>query len=193
LKLAESPADDTVTAEAVSILGQELAFERTRAILDRARGLRHIQTARVCLEVLGRSGTADAVGALAKVMEEEVGALAPAAAQALGAAGSPAAEPPLILALQSEKADLRVAAANALGRVGSVTAVLPLKEAAERSWLDLELRRATHQAVAEIHSRLPGASPGQLSLAGAEMGQLSLAQDGVGQLSLSDEGTPKDV
>jgi HEAT repeat protein len=203
LELAESLADDVVSAEAVSLLGQELPFERTKAILDRARGLRYIQTARVCLEALGRSGTADTVDTLAKVMEEEVGTLAPAAAQALGATGSPAAEPPLILALQREQADLRVAAAKALGRVGSVAAVLPLKEAAERSWLDLQLRRATRQAIAEIQSRLPGASPGQLSLAGAEAGQLSLAQveagqlslaaDPAGQLSLSDEGTPKDV
>jgi HEAT repeat protein len=187
-KLAESPADDAVSAEAVSILDRELPLERTRAILDRARGLRHIQTARVCLEVLGRSGAADAVDALAKVMEEEVGALAPDAAQALGATGSPAAEPPLILALQRELADLRVAAAAALGHVGSVAAVLPLKEAAERSWLDLQLRRAAHQAIAEIHSRLPGASPGQLSLAGAEMGHLSLAQAEAGQLSLAQNG-----
>jgi len=185
LELAESLADDTVSAEAVSILDQTLSFERTRAILDRARGVRHIQTARVCLEALGRSGAAAAVDALAKVMEEEEGGLAAAAAQALGATGSSAAEPSLILALQRELADLRVAAANALGRVGSAAAVLPLKEAAERSWLDFEIRRATQQAIAEIHSRLSGASPGQLSLAGAEMGQLSLAQDGAGQLSLA--------
>ena len=156
--------------------------------------------------------------ALAKVMEEEEGELAAAAARALEATGSPAAEPPLILALQREQADLmilalqreqanlRVAAAKALGRVGSVAAVLPLKEVAERSWFDFELRRATQQAIAEIHSRLPGASPGQLSLAGAGAGQLSLATDPAGQLSLqpgepgqlslsdiNDEGTPTDV
>jgi HEAT repeat protein len=189
LELAESLADDTVSAEAVSILGQELPFERARAILDRARSVRHVQTARACLEALGGSGAADAVGALAKVMEVEVGVLAAAAAEALGATGSPAAEPSLILALQRELADLRVAAASALGRVGSAAAVLPLKEAAERSWLDLELRRATQQAIAEIHSRLSGASPGQLSLAGAGAGQLSLAQDGTGQLSLATDPT----
>jgi HEAT repeat protein len=200
-KLAEGLADDTVSAEAVSILGQKLSFERTRAILDRARSVRHVQTARICLEALGRSGAAAAVDALAQVMEEEEGVLAAAAAQALGATGSPAAEPSLILALEREQgdlltltlqrelADLRVAAARALGRVGSVAAVLPLKEAAERSWLDLELRRATQQAIADIHYRLPGASPGQLSLAGAEMGQLSLAQDGAGQLSFATDPT----
>jgi HEAT repeat protein len=209
LDLAESLEDDIVSAEAVSILGRELPFGRMRAILDRTRSVRHILTARVCLEALGRSGAADAVDALAKVMEEEEGELAPAAAQALGTTGSPAAEPSLILALQRELEDLRVAAASALGRVGSAAAVLPLKEAAERSWLDRELRRAAHQAIAEIQSRLPGATPGQLSLAGADAGQLSLAQDGTGQLSLatdsagqlslsdisniSDQGIQKDV
>ena len=200
LELAESLADDTVSAEAVSILDQKLSFKRTRAIFDHARNVHHIQTARVCLEALGRSGTADAVDALAKVMEEEGGELAAAAARALGATGSPAAEPPLILALEREQADLmilalqheqanlRVAAAKALGRVGSGAAVLPLKEAAERFWLDFELHRATQQATAEIHSRLPSASPGQLSLAEAEMGQLSLAQAEAGQLSLAQAG-----
>ena len=185
LELAESLEDDAVSAEAVSPLGRELPFERTRAILDRALRRRRLQTARACLEALGRSGDAAAVDVLAKVMEQEQGELAAAAARALGATGSPAAEPPLILALQREQADLRVAAANALGRVGSAAAVLPLKEAAERSRLDRELRRATRQAIAEIQSRLQGASPGQLSLAGAEAGQLSLAEAEAGQLSLA--------
>jgi len=203
LELAENPEDDAASAQAVSILGHELSFEHTRAILDKARGLRRIQTARICLEAFGRSGDAAAVDALTHVMEEEEGELAAAAARALEATGSPAAEGPLILALQREQMDLRMAAANALARVGSVAAVLPLEEAAVRFWLDFELGRATQQAIAEIHSRLPGASPGQLSLAAAEMGQLSLAQDGAGQLSLAtdpagrlslgDEGTPKDV
>jgi hypothetical protein len=62
--------------------------------------------------------------------------------------------------------------------------VLPLKETAERFESDPDLSRATRQAIAEIQSRLPGASPGQLSLAGAEVGQLSLAQGDAGQLSL---------
>jgi hypothetical protein len=111
--------------------------------------------------------------------------LATAAALALGTAGNAAAEPALIPALQREQEDLLIAAANALARVGSVAAVLPLKEAAERFPRNPELQRATRQAIAEIQSRLPGASPGQLSLAGTEAGQLSLAQDEAGQLSLA--------
>jgi HEAT repeat protein len=75
-----------------------------------------------------------------------------------------------------------VAAAEALGRSGTVAAVLPLKRAAELS-KGIELRRAARQAVAEIQSRLPGASPGQLSLSSSEAGRLSLAQAEAGQLS----------
>ena len=187
LELAESMEDDNVSAEAVSILDQKLPFDRTRAILDQALSRRHTRTARACLEALGRSGANAAIDVLQEVMAQEKGELAAAAAQILGAIGNPVAEPSLILALEREQADLRVAAANALGRVGSVEAVLPLKEATERSWLDREFDRAARQAIAEIQSRLQGASPGQLSLAGAEAGQLSLAQAETGQLSLADD------
>ncbi|HWN41261.1 MAG TPA: HEAT repeat domain-containing protein [Thermoanaerobaculia bacterium] len=201
LELAENLEEDAVSAEALSILERELPFERVNAILRLALRRRRLQTARVCLEAIGRRGATAGVDLLVKVMEREHGELAPVAAEALGAIGSPAAEPSLIQALQRDDADVRVAAANALGRAGSAAAVLPLKEAAERSRLDLELRRATRQAIAEIKSRLQGASPGQLSLAGAEAGQLSLAQaeaeaeagqlslteDPAGQLSLGDD------
>ena len=187
LEFAESEDDDAFSAGAVSILDRELPFERVRAILIHALRRHRRLTARACLEALGRSGATRAVDTLAKVMAREKGELAVAAAQALGSTGSPAAEPVLILALQHDKPDLRVAAANALGRVGSTAAVLPLKEAAESAVRDPELFRATRQAIAEIQSRLPGASPGQLSLAGAEAGQLSLAQADAGQLSLAQE------
>jgi hypothetical protein len=183
----EDLKDDAVSAEAVSILDRELPFERTAAILDRALRGRRIQTARACLEIIGRSGAADAAGVLARVLEKGYDELALATAQALGATGSPAAEPPLILALLREKTDLQVAAAQALGRIGSVAAVLPLKEANQRFWLDLKLRQATRQAISEIQSRVEGGSPGQLSLAGADTGQLSLATDPAGQLSLGGE------
>jgi HEAT repeat protein len=182
--VAESLVDDPVSAEAVSILDRELPFERARAILDQALRTRRLRTAQACLEAIGQRGDATAVGVLEKVMAQEEGELATAAARALGATGGPAAEPWLIQALRREPAGLQVAAANALGRVGSVAAVPLLQEAAERSRLDLELRRATRQAIAEIHSRLPGASRGQLSLAGSEAGQLSLTADPAGQLSL---------
>jgi hypothetical protein len=185
MQLAGSEADDDCSAQAVSALGLELPFERTKAILVQALRGRHIQTARACLEALGRSGTAAAVDDLAEVMAREKGELAVAAAQVLGMTGSAAAEPPLIQALRHEKAEVQVAAAIGLGRLGSAAAVLPLEEAAERSPRDHEIGRATRQAVAEIQSRLQGASRGQLSLAETKVGQLSLAQAEAGQLSLA--------
>jgi hypothetical protein len=184
-ELAESLEDDAGSAQAVAHLGRNLPFETTHSLLTQAlRRRRFMQTACACLESLGASGDAAAVDVLAKVLAVEKGELAVAAAQALGSTGSPAAEPPLLLALQRDKADLQRAAATALGRAGSAAAVLPLEETAERAH-DPELRRATRQAIAEIQSRLQGASPGQLSLAGEEAGQLSLPEAEAGQLSLS--------
>jgi HEAT repeats len=185
VELAGSQADDAVSAQAVSILGQKLSFDLTRAFLDQALRKRRFRTARACLTALGRSEDAAAVDLLAKVLARERGELADAAAEALGRTGSPAAEAPLIQALGRERAEIRAAAAKALGHIGSATAVPPLKEAAERFSHDPELRRATRQAIAEIQSRLPGASPGQLSLSGAEAGQLSLAGAEAGQLSIA--------
>jgi hypothetical protein len=188
LEIAEGLKDDAVSAEAVSTLDRELPFERATAILDGTLSRRYLQTPRVCLEAIGRSGAGAAVDVLSKVLEKESGELALAAAQGLGATGSPAAEPSLIVALQRDQSDLRLAAANALGRVGSVAAVLPLKEMANRFLLG-EVRKAARQAIAEIQSRVQGASPGQLSLAGAEAGQLSLAEAEAGQLSLAEDPT----
>ena len=186
MTLAEGTVEDGLSAQAVSILGQRLEPERAKAILVQALRRRRLQTARACLESLGRSGAAQAVEVLAKVMAREKSELAAAAARALGETGSPAAEPPLLLALQREKVDLQVAAASALGRVGSAASVLALKDVAE-GLSSPELRRAARQAIAEIQARLPGATPGQLSLAGEEAGQLSLAEAEAGQLSLATE------
>lgn len=184
-QLTESDEDDAVSAQAVSLLGRELPFARTQAILTQALRIRRLQTARACLESMGTSGDAAAVEVLAKVLARETGELAVAAAEALGATGSPAAEAPLIAALERDKTDLRVAAATALASVGSAASVPALREAAEGSLFDRELRRAARQAIAEIQARVPGASPGQLSLAGVEAGQLSLAQAEAGQVSLA--------
>jgi HEAT repeat protein len=184
--LTESRVDDAVRAEAVSALERELPFERTKAILDDALDRYHSKTACACLEALCKSGDAAAVDELGKALAREPGELAAAAAQALGATGSPAAEPALLLALQRQEADLRVAVAHALGRVGTAAAVLPLQEAAGGSWLDREWHRAVREEIAEIQSRLHGASPGQLSLPDTEAGQLSLAQAEAGQLSIAE-------
>jgi HEAT repeat protein len=188
IELAESQEDDTASAQAIAALGRELPLERTRAILARALGRRLLQTAHACLEALGDSGAREDFDILTKVLTRETSELAAAAAQALGAAGSPDAEPVLLAALKQPS--VRVAAAKALGRAGTPAAVLPLKEAAEQT-RDPELRSAVRQAVAEIQSRLQGASPGQLSLAGEEAGKLSLAEAEAGQLALAaEEGSP---
>lgn len=190
LELADSLVADEVSAQAITGLGRELPFERTKEILALARRRRRLETARACVEALGRSGEAEAIEILAEILEGEGSALAVAAAGALGETGDPAAEAPLLRVLQREQTDVQVAAAIALGRVGSVAAVLPLKEADEAAANLPELRRAARQSVAEIQSRLQGASPGQLSLAQAEAGQLSLAVDPAGQLSISGDGAP---
>jgi HEAT repeat protein len=187
LKIAEGLERDAMSAEAVEALGGELPFERAKALLDRTWPTGHPQTALECVRVIGYSGAPGAVDALAEMLALENIELAVAAAKALGSIESPAAEPPLIQALSREPSAIRMAAANALARVGSTAAVLPLKEAAESALLDPDFRQAARQAIAEIQSRVQGASPGQLSLAGAEAGQLSLAADSAGQLSLSDE------
>ena len=188
-KIAEKSSDYASSDLAVSHLGGKLSVAAVKDILSRALRKRAHQTARACLESLGRRGAA-AVGILARVMTKQKGELAIAAAVALGTTGERAAEAALLEALQSEDSGLREAAATALGRVGTAAAVQPLQEAAERSWLALGLRSAARQAIAEIQSRLQGASPGQLSLAGTEAGQLSLAQADAGQLSLAHAEVP---
>ena len=92
-------------------------------------------------------------------------------------------------ALNGRRLQTACACLEVLGHVGSAADVLPLQQAAERFTLDLELRRAARQAIAEIQSRLQGAAPGQLSLAGVDMGQLSLAGNEAGQLSLAIDPT----
>jgi len=185
LELAASTEDDTAGARAVALLGRELPPERTREILGQA--LRHslFKTARACLEALGGSSDPADIDLLAKALMRETGDRLATVVQALEATHSPAAEPPLLAALRHIRTDVRVAAARTLGRIGTAAAVLPLQETAAQT-REQDLRRAALQAVAEIQSRLPGASPGQLSLAPPDAGQLSLAETEAGQLSLAD-------
>jgi HEAT repeat protein len=179
-------ADDGPVARAVTTLGDRLPSDDARSILARALRTRRLETARVCLHRLARGRDASAVPVMASVLAVEKGELAVAAAQALAETGLPTAEGPLLAALTRDVPDVRVAAASALGRVGSVEAVLPLKEV-ETRYHDEATRRAARQGVAAIQSRLPGASPGQLSLAPADAGALSIAEDETGRLSLDEE------
>ena len=179
--------DEAYTARAIEALGQDLPPQRVQAILDSALRGRRRQTARACLEILGRHGGAEAVESLTRVVRVDKEELAVAAAQALGATGLVAAQWPLIEALRRDHPDLQAAAARALGLLGTAEAVLPLREAAERFQRDRALSSASRQAIAEIQSRLAGASPGQLSLTGGGAGRLALAGNESGQLSLTDD------
>jgi HEAT repeat protein len=172
---------DVWPAAAIAALGPNFTLERATTTLEFALRGKRPETARACAEALGACGPA-ALEPLVEALGVRMGLVAAAAARSLGALGMPAAEGPLIRALNGDAPGLRVAAAEALGRSGTVAAVLPLKIAAERS-PDPELRRAARQAVAEIQARLPGASPGQLSLSVTEAGQLSLAEPEAGRLS----------
>jgi len=183
-EIARLTLDDDAGARAVAALGRHLPFDAVKEILGRALRLRLVETARACLEALGREGSPEAVGLTVKVMSIEKGALALAALQALAATGSPAAEAPLLATLDRSAPDLRLAAARALGRVGSVAAVLPLKEAEARHSHEPGFGAAARHAIAEIQSRAGRATPGQLSLAAAEAGTLSLADEERGRLSL---------
>ncbi|PYQ01969.1 MAG: hypothetical protein DMF82_17660 [Acidobacteria bacterium] len=187
LEVAErDPPDDAAAAQAVTVLGNKLSPEQARDILGRALRTRQEGTARACLIALAHRDDAESVASIARVMSVEKGALAIAAADALAATGAAAAEPPLLAALGREVGDLRVAIARALGRVGSAAAVAPLKQAEARARA-ADFSRAARQAVAEIQARLPGASPGQLSLASGEAGRLSLTEDERGRLSLKED------
>jgi hypothetical protein len=154
------------------------------------------------LDLVGRAGTGDAcaaraIEALGVRLPEGLGeatlrralggAARPRTARAcletLGRLGRAEAEGLMLEALRSEDPEVSVASAQALAGAGTVTAVVPLREAALRGG---DLRRAARQAIAGIQSRLPGAGPGQLSLAGGEAGALSLADGEPGALSLAD-------
>jgi HEAT repeat protein len=179
---------DGRSARAVTALGEHLDPDVAGRILHEALQARRRATARASVLALGRVGRAEVIEPLAETLDEEDDALVVAAANALGAIGDPAAEPPLIAALDREGPSIWPAIAEALGQVGTAAAVAPLREMASRFPFDLGLRRASRQAIAQIQSRLTGATPGQLALADGDTGQLSLAEKGlVGQVSLADQ------
>jgi hypothetical protein len=160
LDLAGAAAYDATASEAIRILGPRLAPQRALEILAEARRVGKAETALACLELL------------------RVHPRAPAWAEV---------QPAMLDLLGSADEDVRVLAARVLGAAGTVTAVPPLLEAGER--LGGALRGAARQAVAEIQSRLTGASPGQVSLSGTDAGQVSLAEEGkTGAVSVPEAG-----
>jgi HEAT repeat protein len=169
---------DIIAAQAVGALGDSMPTDVGVQVLRQALRTRRLRTCVACVQAVEPLGGSEARELLVKMLTRESGALAVAAAQALGryARGSAEIEEALIRALEREEPDVRLAAIEALGHMGSARAVLPIQEAG-RTGADAETRRAARQAVAEIQSRLPGASAGQLSVAGDDAGRLSLADD----------------
>jgi len=184
---------DEVGARAIVGLGADFAAGDAVAVLRAAvTGGRRAMALR-SIGALGQTATDEGTETLARVVATEDAELAVAAARALGATGAGEAEPALIGALGHDAPDVRVAAAEALGRVGSPRAVVPLKTCAASHTFDGMLKRAVRQAVAEIQARVPGASPGQLSMAATAAGQVSLVEeDRRGQVSL-EGATPPDA
>ena len=159
VELAESAADDACAARAIEALGDQLPVERAIAILERALRYNLRGTAQACMKALSTFGPSSARGA----------------------------ESLLVEVLQRDDVELRIAAARALGHVAAVSAVLPLQETAARIGTPGFLS-AARQAVAEIQSRIAGASTGQLSMTGADTGRLSMAEAEAGRLTLNDGG-----
>jgi hypothetical protein len=185
VEVARAPdAEDASRARAIEALGDRLPLDVAHETLARGVDGEHRASVLACVDALGRIGER-AVGLLSDALSSPDGEIAVAAARALGLTG-PAASPPLVAALASEELAVRVAAAESLGRVGSVECVPALRAAAERSGM----ARTVRQAVAEIHARLSGAEPGQLSLAAGGAGELSLAAEEAGALSVVDGERP---
>ncbi|MDO8834998.1 MAG: HEAT repeat domain-containing protein [Vicinamibacterales bacterium] len=186
LELTSAGVPDGVAAKAVAALGTAFPADRAITRLREAREAGHGATALACVENLGASGSATAVEVLVEILEADRGVLAAAAARALGKVGDARSEKALVAALDDDSSEVRVAAAETLGRIGTPLAVVPLREASAANLLNAELRRATRQAIAEIQSRVAGASPGQLSLAQDQAGQVSLVEEDThGQVSLA--------
>jgi hypothetical protein len=189
---ASTEVADGRSARAVTALEEALTVDEAKAILESALAGRRRTTAQAAVKALGGGGGAEVVEPLAAALEVEDDQLVVAAAGALGATGDAAAEAPLIAALDRDGPTVWPAIAEALGRVGTAAAVAPLRTMASRYPFDLGLRRASRQSIAEIQSRLTGATPGQLALADGDAGQLSLADEGrEGQVSLAEQAEPE--
>ena len=169
---------DTIAAQAVGALGDRMPADVGVQILRQALRTRRLRTCVACVQAVEPLGGSEARELVVKMLTRERGDLAVAAARALGryAHGSAEIEEALIRTLDRGEDDVRLAAIEALGHMGSARAVLPIQDAA-RAGANAETRSAARQAVAEIQSRLPGASAGQLSIADHEAGRLSLADD----------------
>jgi hypothetical protein len=183
LAALEDPSDEIRLRAAVVSGKKGRATLLEIASSDRSREV----LAAKAIEKLGGDLPVDrAAATLAEALGADRTKVALAAVKSLGARDDTAAEVPLIEAL-GRGGEVGAAAIEALGKLGTAAAVVPLREVAAADPLDIALRRAVTLAIARIQSRLPGASPGQLSLAGEGEGKLTLSDDGPGgEVSLSE-------
>ena len=150
---------------------------------------RQIAEIEACVRRLASADDAESVSAIRVALWSVNDEVARVVSRTLAEHGSPALEETLTAALQHRLADVQLDAVRTLGRIGSVAAVAPLGDWASRHALDRWVRGAARQAIAEIQSRLPSASPGQLSIAAGEAGEVSLAdEDTRGEVSLEKPG-----
>ncbi len=180
LVAALQDASVEVRLRAASALGEK--GQETLLALVRDETTEDGCAARAIAALGERLSEAEAVDVLRRALDSGRPETAIACLDSLAAQPATGAEEMLLTALRAEKDEVRVAAARALGRAGSAAAVPELLAAAEAGPGDL--RRVTRQAIAEIQSRLPGAGPGQLSLASGTAGALSVVEVAAGGLSV---------
>jgi len=178
--------EEEPAARAIGLLARRLGSSEIMTILDSALRAGRRTVAFSAIESLGRGDDASACARLEALLRGDDEALAAAAANALSFTHAATAEQALVRALESPSPDVRHAAVRALGRIGRLASIAQLNTLLHGKALDPELTSAVQQAIAAIQARIPGASPGQVSLAEGEAGHVSLASDDrAGQVSLS--------
>ena len=194
LKLALGRASgDAHATEAIAVLREHFRSRHARWLLRRAIEARRVSVVAACLARLVAAGEESSVPGVAAALHSEDDAVARAASHALAQAEAPCFEDTLIAALEHRLPAVQAEAVTTLGRVGSVRAVAPLRDWESRHGLDRWFRADARRAIAQVQSRLSGASPGLLSMAGAEAGQVSLVkEDERGRVSLDTTGVARE-
>jgi HEAT repeats len=163
LALATNPGTpDACAAQAVAALGPRLPAAPAEAALRRALTWKRHETARACLETLGRLRHAEAEGLMIEALGSAGFGVAVAACRALGRAGTAAAVPPLREAAETSPHS-------------------ELGQAAHKAIAEIQARLI---GAARGQLTLADGEAGALSLAGSEPGQLSFAGDEAGRLGL---------
>jgi hypothetical protein len=192
-RLVGSPeASEKTELEALDFLIAHVPQKSQWPFIDSALKHRSRWVRERALGQVVRVGGPKALPRLAQLLADPDVELALEATRAIGKLGDSSCEPALIKAIATEDLRLRKAAAEALGALGTAAAVLPLQQmigGAAAAILTPDLRKAAHDAIRQIQSRLPRAEAGQLSLArsGDAQGQVSLAAlASEGELAVAD-------